>query len=779
MNPIMNVVPIMGPVARQRRLTVPLLTGALSALLLMGCSKTEPEHTQHATQTEGDRQTAFRVRSQFDVPLNDNGGWASDTNESATVFADEPFRIRFEVEAAEADNTGRRYRLDVRRNNGEWEPLGAENFPQPAKAYELDFERQPSDAMDELWHVLSGDASALSWTANGDEGHLTLQADDEALLALGRYETHWEPLEFAVDLRLPEADAQAGVVFGYENAENYLRVDVKAGDAVQVVRVNDGVESTLAIHPFDIRHGQWFELKLIMEGQDLIVEYDDEALVFTENLKRDIPPSVAGLYVPQGSRADVQALVEEGQPRSPRTSIMASASFEHGAPTRDLLSVSEQPFTGGAGISFADRTPVWSPEGGHSEWEFPIVIRRFSDEAALNETGDRFDYRLVDQTGEPLASEALASVTLEVADGHLGGTFVETPMRIGPWAAGNGDLYFLMEPAETWNALMTVRSSDGGETWHEVDGAHRPKTGDLEGFASVLVDDKIHMLHQTSDHVFYHVFRTSDHPEQPDTWAIRDERLASPEEPPTQVADLAVRSDGSVVAVYGGPDKIHTRTRSPKGDWSEETVIDADTGPALSGPALVLGKRDVVHLAYTGNDGRAFYRQLLPNGELTERQTFAEGLGTDSEDIGSILPLVYQPDSETVVVIYRLASGYLWERRVDAEGNWSDPVQVTDRTVVQNAVDADQTGADAIAHGNSVQVLFIEESTGHLYHTERRGEGDWSEPRLLVDDESVQWVRGALVKQDGESAVYGYVYDGGADGGSGKNRYRERPLEAR
>src|SRR5690606_13489095 len=111
----------------------------------------------------------------------------------------------------------------------------------------------------------------------------------------------------------------------------------------------------------------------------------------------------------------------------------------------------------------------------------------------------------------------------------------------------------------------------------------------LEGLASVLVDDQIHILHQTSDDVWYHVFRTSDHPTKPDTWTIVDEKLASPIEPPTQVADLAVRSDGSVVAVYGGPHKIHLRTRSTTGEWSEETVIDADLEPDLSGPSLVLG----------------------------------------------------------------------------------------------------------------------------------------------------------------------------------------------
>ncbi len=607
----MKIEPIVGALVRSRAATVPLLAGALSALLLIGCSESDPAQNPSASKPEADRQTAFRVRSDFDAPLNGDAGWASDTNESATVLADEPFRIRFEVEAADMDNAERRYQLEVRRNNGAWEPLGAENFPQPAKEHEFDFESQPEKSMEELWQVVIGDASSIAWHES-DEGHLQLQTQDEPLLALGRYETSWEPLEFAADLRLPEADASAGVVFGYENAENYLRVDVQAGEAVQVVRVSDGAETILATHSFDVKQDQWFELKLIMEGQELIVEYDDEALVFNENLGQDIPASVAGLYLPENSRLDVQALVEEGEPRSPRTSIMASESFEHGAQTENLLNASEQPFTGGAGISFADKTPVWSADAGHGEWEFPIVIRRFSDDAALNEPGDRFEYRLVDKSGTALESDASASVTLAVTDGHLGGTFVETPMRIGPWEASNGDLYFLMEPAETWNALMTVKSSDGGTSWREADGEQRPKTGDLEGFASVLVDDHIHMLHQTSNHVFYHVFRTSDHPEQPDTWAIQDERLASPVEPPTQVADIAVRSDGSVVAIYGGPEKVHFRTRSPEGDWSEETVIDADQEPNLSGPALVLGRNGVVHLAYTGMHrlvSPAFYRQ--------------------------------------------------------------------------------------------------------------------------------------------------------------------------
>lgn len=769
------------PLPRSQRGRYPLLLAALTALLLTGCQQSGPGPLAQDPGAEVDRQTAFRVRSDFQAPLNENSGWAAATNEPATVQADEPFRLRFEVEAVGRAGADRRFQLQVRRNKGPWEALGAENFPNPAKVLELDFSGQPAEPLAAAWQVVGGAALPLSWQEGSESGYLRFQAGEEATLAIGRYDTIWEPREFAMDLRLPDAGAaRAGVVFGYENPANHLRVDLDAGRAVEVVRVRGARESVIATHPFDVKRGQWFELKVIMDGAVLVVEYDDNALVFTETLDRKIPSSPAGVHLPEGGRVDLRALAVEGTPRSPRTSVIASASFAHRAPTRDLLNGSVLPFSGGSGISMADTTPVWSAAGGHGEWEFPVVIRRFSDEAALNEPGDRFDYRLVDERGTPLAADALASVTLDVPWGHLGGTFVETPMRIGPWQADKGDLYFLMEPSETWNSLMTVKSADGGASWREMDGDHRPKTGDLEGFASVLAGDRIHILHQTSDDVWYHAFRTSDHSRHPDTWAVRDERLASPPEPPTQVADIAVRSDGSVVAVYGGPRKIRLRTRSPEGTWSGETVVDADRSPDLSGPTLVLGQDDVVHLAYTGSDGTAWYRQLSPAGRLSERILVAEGLGTRSEDIGSLLPLVYLADSKSVSLIYRLADGHLWERRRSGpDGSWSKPVQVTDRPVVQNAVDSDQTGADAIAYGDTIQLLFIEQDSGHLYHTERRGEGDWAGSRRLIDDHQVQWVRGALVRRSDGQAVYGYVFDGGSDGGSGMNRYRELPLAPR
>jgi hypothetical protein len=462
---------------------------------------------------------------------------------------------------------------------------------------------------------------------------------------------------------------------------------------------------------------------------------------------------------------------------SPRVSIVSTSAYEDGAATTDLLAGSTAPFSAGAGVVLDSLSPPWSGTNAHGEWEWPLVIRRFADGAVTNDEGDTFSFRMVHADGTPVSASATPVLTLAVPPGHLGGTFVETPGRIGPWEASNGDLYFIMEPTETDNVLMMVTSTDGGATWQEVDGANRPTADDLEGVASAMVGNTIHILHQTSEQVWHHAFHTSDHPATPDTWAVRDERVAAPGEPPTQVASVAARSDGSLVAVYGGPEKIHVGIRAPEGTWGAETVVDADDPRILSGPQVVRGAGDVVHLAYTANDGTAWYRRLQPDGTLTPREQLTAKLGTTEYDVGSILPLVFLPETNTVVILYRRADGQLWERRSIDHGPLTAPTSVTERVVVQNAVDSDQTGADAIADGTTVHVLFIEQGSGSIYHTHSDGTGSWQPTTLWMDGIDAQWIRGTRLTQGDGAPIYGFVYDAGSNGGSGMNRYGEVPLE--
>jgi hypothetical protein len=332
-----------------------------------------------------------------------------------------------------------------------------------------------------------------------------------------------------------------------------------------------------------------------------------------------------------------------------------------------------------------------------------------------------------------------------------------------------------MEPAETSNLFMMVKSADDGRTWREVDGANRPPTRDLESVDTRLVGDTIHILHQVTRSSRYHSFRTSDHPTQPDTWAARGE-LAASATSVAQAAALVVRSDASMVAFYVGQ-TIHYSTRSPADVWSAEIIMDAGIDPNLAGPQAVLGAKDTVHLAYYGMDGTIWYRRLLPDGTLTAREHLASGAGTTRAEFVSVLPLVYIPETDTVVIIYRLSHGKLWERRIVNHGPPTSPVRVTDRDVIRNAVDSQQPGADAVLDGNTIHVLFIEPSSRSIFST--NDSGGWQPSTLRVDHILGSWIRGNVYTRKDGVKVYGYIYDAGSDGGAGMNRFGELVLSSR
>ncbi|WP_052378657.1 hypothetical protein [Polycyclovorans algicola] len=462
---------------------------------------------------------------------------------------------------------------------------------------------------------------------------------------------------------------------------------------------------------------------------------------------------------------------------SPTVAIMGSAVFAHDQPTERLIGAADAPYRPGASVVLEDLTPAWSGNGTRGEWEWPLVIRQFADDVVQVSDGTVFEFRLGDAEAHPLPADTWPRLRVEVPPGHLGGTFVETPVRIGPWEAANGDLYFIMEPSETDNRYLMMKSSDGGVRWAEVDARHRPPVNDLEGVASVQAGALIHQLHQTSEAVWYYRFATSDHPETPDRWLIQAELVATPQEPPTQYVDVAVRSDGSLVALYGGPDRVHLKTRTSGGQWGEETVLDAEVGPALSGPKLVRGAKDQVHLAYTGSDGSAWLRRLSPDGNLTPRVQVAEGLGTTENDVGSVLPLVYLPEARAVALVYRRANGELWSRLAHDDGRLDAPLRVSERRAAQNTVDSDQTAADLIAHDGRLHLLFVDADSGLLYHAHGNGHAPWTPAVAVPGNLLAQWVRGNALTRQGTSPVYGFVYDAGSDGGGGFNRFATLPLE--
>lgn len=727
------------------------------ALLIVGAG---------ATRAASPAGPGFRVRSDFAAGLNVDQGWAGALNEHTGITADQPFRVRFEVEPAAGHS---RFSLQYRRNRGPWTPVEAHDFPKPEAELNLDFADDEPGAVPKGWRLAEGDASRLRVAPDGARRLLRARAENRPLLAT--YPPPWDSSGFnlAAEIRLPAGGrGAAGLVFGEPGSGIQIRVllDPTAG-AIRVVRLAGGVESVMGQRQADIPFDRWLRLEAQVDGGELEVNFND-AIEFTVPLARQTPSAHLGLYLAAGGQADIREFTIEGEPRTPRVSVVSCPAYRNGAATTDLLRGSTAAFQPGAGLSLAPRTGPHPGGPSHAEFEWALVVRRFADAAETNEPGDTFELRMVDHAGQPLTSRH-PRLTLAVPAGHLGGTFVETPGRIGPWRAANGDLYFIMEPAETDNLFMMVKSSDGGRTWREVDGAHRPATGDLESVEGRQVGHTIHIGHQVTRSMRYHSFRTSDHPTHPDTWHVRDERAASAESV-AQSTTLVARSDGSLVTFYTAS-TLHYAVRSPAGRWSAETVLDRGIPPNTAGPKAVLGANDTVHLAYYGMDGTVWYRRLLRDGTLTPRQELASGVGATRAEFGAVLPLVFIPDTNTVVIVYQQADKRLWERRIADDGPPSAPVLVSHQPVVRDAVDAQQPGADVVWHGGTVHVLFVDDATREIFSTHDRG--GWQPPQLRVGGIRGSWVRGNIWPQADGVMVYGYVYDAGSEGGAGLNRFGE------
>ncbi len=458
---------------------------------------------------------------------------------------------------------------------------------------------------------------------------------------------------------------------------------------------------------------------------------------------------------------------------SPTLSIVGCEAYFYGEEAKDLLAISNLPPNPGAGITLSPATPSWYPEpatGASAEWEWSLVVRHWADGPEQLVDGERIALRVVDQLGLPLPGN-IPEFTIRVPVQHLGGTFVETPARIGPWETATGELYFIMEPTETDNVFMMVKSTDEGRTWFEADGAHRPWADDLEGVGSVMTGNGvIHIVHQTSDHVFYHAFATSENKETPDRWIIDSRVIASPPEPPTQVADITVRPDGSLVTVYGAGPTVHYSIRNNKGEWSQGRRIDPDQ-PNLTSPTILCRPDGLTDIVYKSMDGKAWARRLSPDNTLSAPRVIAHKLGNSENETVAILPLAYLAGIESTLAVFRKADVYLYMSLSLENKSWSSPLKVSNHKVVTNAVDSEQVGADVISFQDRVYLVYIREDNRDLYMSTIHDFSQTPESTMIVEGIEGSWVRGQILEHHSDSPVYGIVYDAGSKGGSGFNRF--------
>lgn len=455
---------------------------------------------------------------------------------------------------------------------------------------------------------------------------------------------------------------------------------------------------------------------------------------------------------------------------SPLASIV---TFPEGPETLTTDLIPQNEFEHGEDGALVSLSPITPPAGEGevaNEWEFPLVIRLYGDGPVRLEEGDVFQFRLAHLFGDVIDHERRPRVQVKIPEGHLGGTFVETPGRIGPWQTPSGALYFIMEPTETDNRFMMMTSTDEGRTWFEVDGANRPPARDLEAVDARMINGVIHILHQEDD-VWYHAFNTDATSTDPNRWTTGSQYIATPADHPLQSVALVGLGEGrqNLLAFYADGLAMAMSKREEDSTWAPVGKLSRK-GPLgrVSGVQAVAVDEERGYVVYTTEAGTAELQAFALTGPIGSPVVLSDNMGTAESEIAAVLPPVFLPNDNAIVAVYREADGRLRERRFDL-GNeqLSEPHHISSQTVVQNAVDSDQTGADLIAHDGRLYLIFIDASSRSLYLTSSSTAGEWSPPQALVTGIEASWIR-AQILNDGR---IGYVYDAGSRGGSGMNRY--------
>lgn len=97
--------------------------------------------------------------------------------------------------------------------------------------------------------------------------------------------------------------------------------------------------------------------------------------------------------------------------------------------------------------------------------------------------------------------------------------------------------------------------------------------------------------------------------------------------------------------------------------------------------------------------------------------------------------------------------------------------------MVTDAVDLQQTGADADLEGETIYVLLIEEPSRSIFII--HDNVGWQHAKPQVDNILGSWVRGKIYTRKDGVRVYGYIYDAGSHEGAGMNRFGELILNNR
>ncbi len=471
-----------------------------------------------------------------------------------------------------------------------------------------------------------------------------------------------------------------------------------------------------------------------------------------------------------------------GTGAAPAAIIPLSGQYTDGAATSTELLTNTGTYVNGEGRESVI-TGSLTLTSQETEYEWIFMIMSFHDGQVQNVESDTLDFRIVESDGTVFTGTYTnPTITVTETSGYIGAVYPEHPCRMGPYVDTNGNIYTVIESSVASNEPIVIKSTDGGDTWREIDGANRPTQGDFEGEDLIQVGDTLHIFHY-SNQPYYHRFRMSDHATNPDTWEIIDEAIdATVTTHSTQAGSIAVLSSGEIRAFYidgVSPSRVRYKTRN--GTWGSQQTLDSEASTIFMSAFCVLGAADLVHVVYKDDtNGIIYHRSLNSSDTLSGRETIVTGVDTGSvaDNIPILPPVYYQSvTDEKIMVFYQITQpGPLNNKVITNDGTPGSQVVSTDNNVERQEGGNQMVIAGVATLQIEVFLFYSEQANRDIWRTRNDDEGGWDTDVEYLDAVEAHWLRGNIITHSGANGgetVFGLIWDNGSDGGTGRMYYDE------
>ncbi len=344
----------------------------------------------------------------------------------------------------------------------------------------------------------------------------------------------------------------------------------------------------------------------------------------------------------------------------------------------------------------------------------------------------------------------------------------------GPFKSSGGDFYTVLIDDTAQAVAGAFKASDPlVDTWVEQDGAGRPTPGGvISGMDCQQVGDVIHVVsQQNGSAVTYHEFNMAT-----DNWDVADEAVGNTTDAQIDFFDcgIAVRSDGTVVVVYGGEndnnmgnkDRVDFARRTSGGSWS---LVDqaVDNGGAINWvPGLAIwsgdSATDRVHFFFSDDSNDDVFQRRLDSSD--NLQTFPSAFDTSVHTTTTNRFMFGAGFSESST--FRIMVGYIDSDISLQEAYFDDgatPTVLFDQ--VTNVVNGNNTRRNAALRPDSAGVkhaIVQDTTTSDFFHTEKDSiGGDWASPTNIEAHTNPAAVSMNIYDNGGEVMAFVFAVSGG------------------